>query len=128
MALWYWASEISTRTSWNPSWSWIHHTWFVDLIDFFLITDGSISFLALPRPLYKQTIYIRNLAIIISVLGFAFVCFVIGLTLCCSKSRKSGQYKTKEDKGADQAIDADAAIIKGDPRHPDLMEGKEWFL
>ncbi|CAF3512924.1 unnamed protein product, partial [Adineta steineri] len=30
--------------------------------------------------------------------------------------------------GADQAIDADAAIIKGDPRHPDLTEAKEWIF
>lgn len=73
-------------------------------------------------------IYARNLGIIIGVLGFVFVCFLIALALCCSKSRKSGHYKTKEDKGANQAIDADAAIIKGDRRHPDLMEGKEWLL
>jgi hypothetical protein len=53
---------------------------------------------------------------------------VIGLGICCSKSRQSGHYKTKEDKGADQAIDADTAIIKGDSRHPDLTEGKEWIL
>lgn len=53
---------------------------------------------------------------------------IIGLGLCYHQSRKSGQYKTKEDLGADQAIDADTAIIKGDPRHPDLTEAKEWFF
>jgi hypothetical protein len=59
---------------------------------------------------------------------FVFVFILIGLGLCYNKSRQSGHYKTKEDQGADQAIDADTAIIKGDPRHPDLTEGKEWFL
>lgn len=97
------------------------------MIIFFFI-DYFISILALPRPIYKQNIYARNLGIIIGVLGFVFVCLLLGGALCYNKSRKSGHYKTKEDKGADQAIDADAAIIKGDPRHPDLIEGKEWFL
>jgi hypothetical protein len=59
---------------------------------------------------------------------FLLVFIIIGLGLCYNKSRKSGHYKTKEDQGADQAIDADTAILKGDPRHPDLTEGKEWFL
>ena len=59
---------------------------------------------------------------------FALVLTLIGLGLCYNKSRQSGHYKTKEDQGADQAIDADTAIIKGDPRHPDLTENKEWFL
>jgi hypothetical protein len=61
-------------------------------------------------------------------MGFVFVLIVIGVGLCLSKSRQSGHYKTKEDQGADQAIDADTAIIKGDPRHPDLTEAKEWFF
>ncbi|CAF5148012.1 unnamed protein product, partial [Rotaria magnacalcarata] len=51
-----------------------------------------------------------------------------GIGICYQKSNKSGHYKTKEDKGADQAIDADAAIIRGDSRHPDLTEAKEWIL
>ena len=59
---------------------------------------------------------------------FVFVILLTGVGLCYTKSRQSGHYKTKEDKGADQAIDADTAIIRGDPRHPDLMEGKEWYL
>lgn len=61
-------------------------------------------------------------------MAFTLILIFIGSGLCYQKSRKSGHYKTKEDKGADQAIDADTAIIKGDPRHPDLTEGKEWFL
>ena len=39
-----------------------------------------------------------------------------------------GTYKTKEDKGAGHAIDADEAITKGDHRHPNIAEKKEWFL
>ena len=39
-----------------------------------------------------------------------------------------GSYITKEDKGAVHAIDADEAITKGDVRHPDITEKKEWFL
>ncbi len=78
--------------------------------------------------MYKQNIYARNLAIILVIMCFALILILIGLGLCYQKSHKSGHYKTKEDKGADQAIDADTAIIKGDPRHPDLIEGKEWFL
>ena len=82
----------------------------------------------MPRPIYRQNIYARNLGIIIGILGFVFVLIFIGLVVCYSKSSKSGHYKTKEDQGADQAIDADTAIIKGDPRHPDLTEPKEWLL
>jgi hypothetical protein len=61
-------------------------------------------------------------------MGFVAIFIFLGLGLCYQKSRQSGQYKTKEDQGADQAIDADTAIIRGDPRHPDLTEAKEWFF
>ncbi len=61
-------------------------------------------------------------------MGFFVIFIVIGVALCFRKTRQSGHYKTKEDEGADQAIDADTAIIKGDPRHPDLTEAKEWFF
>jgi hypothetical protein len=84
--------------------------------------------LALPRPLYSQNIYARNIAIIVSILGFVGVVILLTIGYCVNKTRQSGHYKTKEDKGADQAIDADTAIIKGDPRHPDLTEPKEWFF
>ena len=93
-----------------------------------MIINRSIFVSALPRPLYIQNIYARNLGIIVGVLVFTFICIVLVVSLCYSKSSKSGHYKTKEDQGANQAIDADTAIIKGDPRHPDLIEGKEWFL
>jgi hypothetical protein len=82
----------------------------------------------LPRPIYTQNIYARNLGIILGVMIFLLVFILVGLGLCYQKSRQSGHYKTKEDKGADQAIDADIAIIKGDSRHPDLIEAKEWFF
>jgi hypothetical protein len=59
---------------------------------------------------------------------FFLVLIFIGIGLCSHKSRQSGHYKTKEDQGAEHAIDADTAIIKGDPRHPDLTEAKEWFF
>ena len=39
-----------------------------------------------------------------------------------------GSYVTKEDKGAVHAVDADEAITKGDSRHPNIAEKKEWFL
>ena len=78
--------------------------------------------------MYTQNIYARNLGIILGVMCFFLIFLLIGLALCYNKSRKSGHYKTKEDQGADQAIDADTAIIKGDPRHPDLTEAKEWFF
>ena len=58
----------------------------------------------------------------------AFILAIIFVGVCYHKSRQSGHYKTKEDQGADQAIDADAAIIRGDPRHPDITETREWFL
>jgi hypothetical protein len=58
-----------------------------------------------------------------------FVIFVLTIIgLCYHKSSQSGHYKTKEDQGAAEAIDADTAIIRGDPRHPDLTEAKEWFF
>lgn len=84
--------------------------------------------LALPKPIYQQNVYARNLGIILGVMGFVLIFLLIGAGLCYHKSRKSGHYRTKEDKGANQAIDADTAIIKGDPRHPDLTEQKEWFF
>ena len=87
-----------------------------------------LRLLALPRPVYKQNIYARNLGIILGVMGFLLIFILLGLGLCYRKSRQSGQYRTKEDQGAEQAIDADTAIIKGDPRHPDLTEAKEWFF
>jgi hypothetical protein len=61
-------------------------------------------------------------------MGFFFIFLILVVGLCYHKSRQSGHYKTKEDQGADEAIDADTAIIRGDPRHPDLMEAKEWFF
>jgi hypothetical protein len=61
-------------------------------------------------------------------MGFILLFVLIGLGLCYKKSRQSGHYKTKEDQGAHQARDADTAIIRGDARHPDLMETKEWFF
>jgi hypothetical protein len=78
--------------------------------------------------MYKHDIFARNLGIILGIMLFVLILILIGLGFCYNKSRQSGHYKTKEDKGADQAIDADTAIIKGDSRHPDLTEGKEWFL
>ncbi len=78
--------------------------------------------------MYKQNVYARNLAIVVGIMAFVVILLFIGLTVCYNKSRNSGHYKTKEDQGADQAIDTDTAIIKGDPRRPDLIEGKEWFL
>jgi len=78
--------------------------------------------------MYHQNVYARNLGLILGFLGFLLLLLLAGIATCYNKSRQSGHYKTKEDKGADQAIDADAAIIKGDPRHPDLIEGKEWVL
>ena len=39
-----------------------------------------------------------------------------------------GSYVTKEDKGAIHALDADEAITKGDHRHPDITERREWIL
>ncbi len=78
--------------------------------------------------MYIQNLYVRNILIIAGIMGFILICVLIGAGLCYNKSHKSGHYKTKEDKGADQAIDADTAIIKGDPRHPDLTEAKEWFF
>ena len=87
-----------------------------------------LRLLALPRPVYKQNIYARNLSIILGIMGFLLIFILLGLGLCYRKSRQSGQYRTKEDQGAEQAIDADTAIIKGDPRHPDLTEAKEWFF
>ena len=82
----------------------------------------------MPRSVYAQNVYARNLAVVLGMMSFLAVFFSVGLVACCHKSRKSGHYKTKEDQGADQAIDADTAIIKGDPRHPDLTEAKEWFF
>ena len=61
-------------------------------------------------------------------MGFLLIFIIIGLGVCYQKSRQSGHYKTKEDKGANEAIDADTAIIKGDSRHPNLTETKEWFF
>jgi hypothetical protein len=78
--------------------------------------------------MYIPNIYVRNILIIVSIMVFVLICFLIGAGLCYNKSHKSGHYNTKEDQGADQAIDADTAIIKGDPRHPDLTEPKEWFF
>ncbi|CAF1038539.1 unnamed protein product [Rotaria sp. Silwood1] len=90
--------------------------------------DRGFTILALPRPIYKQNVYARNLGLILGSMGFLLLLILVGLGVCYQKSSKSGHYKTKEDKGADQAIDADIAIIKGDPRHPDLTEPKEWIL
>ncbi|CAF4422472.1 unnamed protein product [Rotaria socialis] len=90
--------------------------------------DRGFSILVLPRPIYSQNIYAINLGITLGVAVSIVILIVIGAGLCYHKSRKSGQYKTKEDQGADQAIDADTAIIRGDPRHPDLTEAKEWYF
>lgn len=68
------------------------------------------------------------MGITFGIIGVVVIILLIGIGLCYQKSRQSGHYKTKEDQGADQARDADTAIIRGDPRHPDLMEAKEWFF
>jgi hypothetical protein len=58
-----------------------------------------------------------------------FMATAIGLVLFFyHKYAYKGVYVTKEDKGAVHALDADEAITKGDQRHPDIIEKKEWFL
>ena len=127
MAVWNRTGEIRTGTGRNTSGSWLFHSWSVS---FFSPFDHLtfLIFLALPRPIHGTNIYARNLGIVLGIMGFSLIFIVLGLGLCYQKSRQSGHYKTKEDQGADQAIDADTAIIRGDPRHPDLMEAKEWFF
>ena len=94
-----------------------------------LITSNVFLFrLALPRPIYKQNIYGRNVGLIVGSFSLLFLILIATAAICYNKSRKSGHYRTKEDKGADQAIDADTAIIRGDPRHPDVTEAREWFF
>ncbi|CAF1408646.1 unnamed protein product [Adineta ricciae] len=90
--------------------------------------DRGFSILALPRPVYAQNIYARNVAIISGSIGIFAIFVLLLIGLCYHKTKQSGQYKTKEDEGADQAIDADTAIIRGDPRHPDVTEAREWFF
>jgi contactin associated protein-like 2 len=58
-----------------------------------------------------------------------FLATLIGLVIFFyHKYAYKGTYVTKEDKGAIHALDADEAITKGDQRHPDITEKKEWFL
>lgn len=58
-----------------------------------------------------------------------FMATVIGIVIFFyHKYAYKGSYVTKEDKGAVHAIDADEAITKGDSRHPNITEKKEWFL
>jgi hypothetical protein len=96
---------------------------------FLIIKELFLFSLALPlRSVHQQNTYAKNLAIVLGVIGFLAIFIFIGIGLCYHKSSQSGHYKTKEDLGADQALDADTAIIKGDPRHPDLTEAKEWFF
>ena len=78
--------------------------------------------------MYAQNIYARNVAIISGSIGIFAIFVLLLIGLCYHKTKQSGQYKTKEDEGADQAIDADTAIIRGDPRHPDVTEAREWFF
>ena len=125
--MWYGACEVPPRACGNSTRPWIHHSWFVRLPTGAPHTS-SLRRLALPRPIYQQNIYARNLGIILGVMGFVLIFILLGLVFCYQKSRQSGHYKTKEDQGANQAVDADTAIIKGDPRHPDLTEAKEWFF
>ncbi len=67
-----------------------------------------------------------------TLLGVGLALFFVILTIiglvAYHKYTQKGTYVTKEDKGAVHAIDADEAITKGDHRHPDITEKKEWFL
>lgn len=68
-------------------------------------------------------------ATILGVCLAVFLATVIGLGIFVyHKYAYKGTYITKEDKGAIHAIDADEAITKGDTRHPNVIERKEWFL
>ncbi|CAF0919424.1 unnamed protein product [Didymodactylos carnosus] len=89
--------------------------------------DRNFTIIDIPRLSIHQSIYQRNLTIIGSMATVLFVFIIAGILFCYQKYSKSGEYKTKEDLGADQAIDADTAIIKGDSRHPALTENKGWL-
>jgi contactin associated protein-like 2 len=90
--------------------------------------DRDIKIIQLPyvhMPPLEDWRYATLLAVGLSI----FLATAIGLVMCLyHKYAYKGSYITKEDKGAVHATDADEAITKGDMRHPNIMEKKEWFL
>ena len=90
--------------------------------------DRDIKIIQLPyvhMPPLEDWRYATLLAVGLSI----FLATAIGFVMCLyHKYAYKGSYITKEDKGAVHATDADEAITKGDMRHPNIMEKKEWFL
>jgi contactin associated protein-like 2 len=90
--------------------------------------DRDVKIIQLPKihaPPLEDWRYATLLAICLAV----FVATAIGVIIFLyHKYAYMGTYVTKEDKGAVHAIDADEAITKGDQRHPNIIEKREWFL
>ncbi|RNA34413.1 neurexin-4 isoform X2, partial [Brachionus plicatilis] len=90
--------------------------------------DRDIKIIQLPNvhaPPLQDWRYATLLGVGLAVLlatAFGFIIFFY------HKYAYKGSYVTKEDKGAVHALDADEAITKGDHRHPNIAEKKEWFL
>ena len=90
--------------------------------------DRDIKIISLPdfhKPPLEDWRYATLLGIGLAV----FLASLIGIVIFVyHRYAYKGSYVTKEDKGAIHALDADEAITKGDQRHPDITEKKEWFL
>ena len=69
-----------------------------------------------------------NSAILGAVLAIIFIALVILLVLIGKfKNRHKGEYMTREDEGAQDAFDADTAVLQGRTGHQ-VEKKKEWFI
>jgi hypothetical protein len=90
--------------------------------------DRDIKIIQLPS-MQQRPLEDWRYATILGVSLAVFLATVLGVAIFLyHKYAYKGSYVTKEDKGAIHSIDADEAITKGDKRHPDITEKKEWFL
>jgi contactin associated protein-like 2 len=90
--------------------------------------DRDIKIIQLPR-MHAPPLQDWRYATLLGIGSAVFMATAIGLVIFFyHKYAYKGSYVTKEDKGAVHALDADEAITKGDQRHPDITEKKEWFL
>ncbi len=69
-----------------------------------------------------------NTAILAVLLAFLFLCLVVGAALLGKYlNRHKGEYVTREDEGAQDAFDADTAVLQGRTGHH-VEKKKEWFI
>lgn len=73
-------------------------------------------------------LFLNSTLSIVAILAIIFLLLVImAILIGRYLSRHKGEYLTQEDKGADDAMDPDEAVVHGHTGHQ-VTKRKEWFI